>query len=517
MSPTPRDTGDPEDHGGSGSAPPRRRKRHELQKLLFTSSKISEDRQRRFWSFETLSRVLTRERILTALEIELSEEDFYRTRSYVYEIGPLYNNDADVARKGPFYRPPFGHKCCLRIFGILVIMSKVGDISHFINHGIDDDKLPLANLQGFFEGTSDDEEGEGEYGELIDLLDWAPSTVYQFNELQWQFSTPCFSLHRATGAIDYTFSRDTILPWIKVESKTDQGGFGTVQKVTIDPGSHEFRTMQASDYHSSISSPGFQSVAHPLQNPNSNSHYAIKSFDSSSKSAEEDFAREVEVLERFSDSASHIIRLLCTYQRDDTKCMIFPWAECNLYQYWRRYPDGLSEADLIKQRWISNQLVGLADALDSIHNLRDGVSWGIIRHGDIKPENILWLQSSENPEGYLVLSDFGLAKIHKNLTSERRSNTQPSGFTAAYRAPETDIADSPRSRSSDIWSFGCVLLEMVCWVLGGYKEVEKFSSVRNSGSGDNDFGAFFQTKTSASNTSFAVNSRATDVREPLDP
>ncbi|KAF5666734.1 serine threonine kinase [Fusarium circinatum] len=83
----------------------------------------------------------------------------------------------------------------------------------------------------------------------------------------------------------------------------------------------------------------------------------------------------------------------------------------------------------------------------------------------------------DEPHGLLVLADFGLTKFHRERTRSQTKNTTV-GYTYTYAPPEIDIEGGLMSRSSDIWSLGCVLLEMVCWVLGGWELCEVFSYAR---------------------------------------
>jgi serine/threonine protein kinase len=74
-----------------------------------------------------------------------------------------------------------------------------------------------------------------------------------------------------------------------------------------------------------------------------------------------------------------------------------------------------------------------------------------MRHKDIKPPNIL----SKQDEVYLT--DFG---VSLDWTELGHSTAQgPPTITPRYRAPEV-VAFEPRNSSSDIWSLGCVFLEM---------------------------------------------------------
>lgn len=78
-----------------------------------------------------------------------------------------------------------------------------------------------------------------------------------------------------------------------------------------------------------------------------------------------------------------------------------------------------------------------------------------IRHKDIKPENILVDRSR------VFITDFGLARDW----TEGRSTTTGivNALTHAYAAPEV-LEQRPRNSSSDIWSLGCVFLDMVVGV-----------------------------------------------------
>ncbi|KAJ4042813.1 hypothetical protein NW763_011633 [Fusarium oxysporum] len=124
---------------------------------------------------------------------------------------------------------------------------------------------------------------------------------------------------------------------------------------------------------------------------------------------------------------------------------------------------------------MSTQTLGLLAALDAIHNSQGVQSYG--RHEDIKPENILWFKLDNEPHGLLVLEDFGLTKFHRERSRSFTRNTNV-GYTYTYAPPEIDIKGGFMSRSSDVWSFGCVLLEMVCWLLGGWELSEAFADAR---------------------------------------
>jgi serine/threonine protein kinase/Flp pilus assembly protein TadD len=79
-------------------------------------------------------------------------------------------------------------------------------------------------------------------------------------------------------------------------------------------------------------------------------------------------------------------------------------------------------------------------------------------HRDLKPGNI-----KITPEGRVKVLDFGLAKMVSSKTVDQRSTvTQPGRLmgTPAYMSPE-QARGKPTDKRSDIWSFGCLLYEML--------------------------------------------------------
>lgn len=110
---------------------------------------------------------------------------------------------------------------------------------------------------------------------------------------------------------------------------------------------------------------------------------------------------------------------------------------------------------------IMTQLVGLASAIKMMHKQN-------YRHGDLKPENILVFTNGTNV-GVWKIADLGLAKFHHKATNQRLVPTSMIGAgTVSYGPPEPITnSDSPRSRLYDIWSMGCIILQLVICLLYG--------------------------------------------------
>ncbi len=109
---------------------------------------------------------------------------------------------------------------------------------------------------------------------------------------------------------------------------------------------------------------------------------------------------------------------------------------------------------------ISDQIL---DALNYAH------SHGII-HRDLKPGNILL-----SPDGRAYLTDFGIAV---NIAEPRRTRTGVTVGTAEYMSPEQILRPAQIDFRTDVYSFGCVLYEM----LAGRPPF-----VPEDGEGDTDF------------------------------
>src|SRR5262245_53999195 len=101
----------------------------------------------------------------------------------------------------------------------------------------------------------------------------------------------------------------------------------------------------------------------------------------------------------------------------------------------------------------------IADALEAAHES------GVV-HRDLKPANI-----QITPEGKVKVLDFGLAKAFESDSASGSPSLSPTvtsagtraGMilgTAAYMSPEQARGRSV-DRRTDIWAFGCVLLEML--------------------------------------------------------
>jgi serine/threonine protein kinase len=164
--------------------------------------------------------------------------------------------------------------------------------------------------------------------------------------------------------------------------------------------------------------------------------------------------------------------------------------------------------DRVTFLWAISQLSGLVSALYLVHNFPTGnhplgsdttskeasltrrllpadlkvakneEKFG--RHGDIKPENILWDSESEDSAhgGILLLADFGLGRFHRMESRSRQDPAKING-SPSYAPPEI-ILGKDVSRAYDIWSLGCVFLEFITWLLEGSAGLDEFLDKRSA-------------------------------------
>jgi serine/threonine protein kinase len=109
----------------------------------------------------------------------------------------------------------------------------------------------------------------------------------------------------------------------------------------------------------------------------------------------------------------------------------------------------LKEAGVISLERVNALLELICDAVAYAHNKN-------VVHRDLKPGNIM-LVKEENGEESLRILDFGIAKI---LSASNRTNTRIFG-SSYYVSPEQTMAHGRIDRSTDIYSLGVTLYEML--------------------------------------------------------
>jgi len=137
---------------------------------------------------------------------------------------------------------------------------------------------------------------------------------------------------------------------------------------------------------------------------------------------------------------------------------MFPYAKSNLRKYWDSRPRPAFDKTTLL--WNLRQIKGISSALLYLHEFRVKVPLSVDnddqdqdggaklsisdgeekfgRHGDIKPENILWFQimpGNDDPLGVLQLADFGLGRFHgRDSRSRTNAGKVVEGIQASHPA-----------------------------------------------------------------------------------
>jgi serine/threonine protein kinase len=173
---------------------------------------------------------------------------------------------------------------------------------------------------------------------------------------------------------------------------------------------------------------------------------------------------EVEHLQHLQHA--HIVRIVGTYTfKKELAILIYPATQWDLDEFMDELLDPESpintgtEASKVWQHRTGVSAMGtffgcLSNAVSFIHDCN-------VKHMDIKPKNIL-VRLRGVHEYRIYIADFGIARAY---TSAADSFTDtPVSFTRAYAAPEVVYQDA-RGLSADVFSLGCVFMEMLATIL----------------------------------------------------
>jgi serine/threonine protein kinase len=112
-----------------------------------------------------------------------------------------------------------------------------------------------------------------------------------------------------------------------------------------------------------------------------------------------------------------------------------------------------------------------------------------VKHMDIKPKNLLVGAHNAASDTYKIyIADFGIARSYKSAHDAETDSPIP--FTRTYAAPEVALQDV-RGFSADIFSLGCVFLEMLATLISNPARNERhnLAEIRTAASGDSSYHA----------------------------
>ncbi|XXH04258.1 hypothetical protein Hte_010672 [Hypoxylon texense] len=161
-------------------------------------------------------------------------------------------------------------------------------------------------------------------------------------------------------------------------------------------------------------------------------------------------------------SLRHFIQLVASYTEINyVGLLLHPRAECHLGEFLDKFNQGEQRDENLLLQFFGC----IATAIAFLHCHTS------VRHKDLKPENFLVKGTN------ILLIDFGISLDFSatNITTTNEEKRR----TIRYCAPE--VAQSkPRNSSSDVWSLGCVFLEMIA-VLNGNARKDIYNILSNHG------------------------------------
>ncbi|KAH9208073.1 kinase-like domain-containing protein, partial [Leptodontidium sp. 2 PMI_412] len=414
-----------------------------LQDRLFQALVPTHEGKKEFFPRKVLSTIVNRKCVYKELSKHLADVHSKETiADYASKIcGIDYGENG--SRKVTCFR---------KIFVILVLIDKTPAITKFIEIGLSDSDLPLVLAKRMDSKGSKELRLSRNPEKNLSCFSkqWKQLHFRNFEAYQWTTLSPFFAKGGHKQVVHYPLQDHAILPFIS--SNPDGGRSG--------------KTLAFEG--------GFSR----------NKSFAVKCLHSRDK---KQFKKEVEMLRRFSDpdvpTNKHLVSLLATYRQFGAYFLIFHWADADLRRYWMEV-NPTPTMDRHTVLWVAQQCRGIAEGVVAIHQYKSSKlrpqpkdeAFG--HHGDIKPENVLWFPDQDHAktkQGTLKLSDFGLAEmsVHHTRSMQPKSNFATS---RSYQAPEVEIEGTGAiGRSYDMWTLGCLYLEFITWLMGGWDLVDTFN------------------------------------------
>ena len=219
------------------------------------------------------------------------------------------------------------------------------------------------------------------------------------------------------------------------------------------------------------------------------------------------FTRELDTIEKIiSNITQHngIMETLAILVHGDSYSLFSNVAKCDLSVFLNDKNEPVPRT-LVEKKRIFHGIVEIAKGLKHLHeDLEDG-DFKTLRcyHLDLKPQNILIFVDKDGGQKWQI-SDFGISKVKPVVKKTREEDvidfdslfrrrhpvgaTSGSGtidhrFAGTYGPPEAMSRESKLGRSSDWWSFACVMSTVMSFLDNGATGVKNFADYRVHGPG----------------------------------
>ncbi|KAF9776275.1 hypothetical protein IL306_005572 [Fusarium sp. DS 682] len=209
---------------------------------LLRDYQVEEGEDGPFWTDKLLRHILTRPRIKTQLRLHF---DSHKADTFVDQIHPKAKDSSS--------------RTYLKIFAILLLIERPGDIGKFIDEGLCDQMLPVEIKRKEVLLVNEPNR------RLRCFEKWRNKDKESFESCQWKVNTPYFGSKKDLASNEFHFRPSTKKPWRKspsrepestIEITENAGAYGAVSRVEIHPTAHSYqklltgvRTIDSSSTH----------------------------------------------------------------------------------------------------------------------------------------------------------------------------------------------------------------------------------------------------------------------------
>jgi serine/threonine protein kinase len=290
------------------------------------------------------------------------------------------------------------------------------------------------------------------------------SAAEDFYDEQWGFAAPFFS-----GSIfNRVLPSEFILPYLQDQNlEGDEGGFGVVYRIQVE---HSYQRFDDREPYYEVRLLLLPMIIYP-----NNCKLVRKELKPQRKESEYKLElRNLTILKLIQDP--NIIELLGSYTYQGRHNLIFPLARGGTLSYFIK---NIRPPSFKANEKVILALAGLCSAVRAVHKQfsEDRTLLRIGCHHDLKPKNI-FIQDDK-----FLLADFGLSRF-KDAAAV--SDTSYKNVGGTYVAPECEHFDEAGratrktviGRPSDVWSLGCIVMEVLVYMYFGPAGVSQFEDDR---------------------------------------